>query len=235
MSRGRLSFGLIIILVGVLLLLRNSGFAAFSIGELFHTYWPVLLIAVGLNALPGRNSGSWSGGLTVVLIGVLFLGRNLAWWSFESITFWKLLWPALLILIGVELLFRGWGKTQRQERDHWNRWSEPGAASAEIHHEAILGGLKLDLRQEQLAEGESVIHLTAVLGGIELWVPADLRVLATGTAVLGGLEFFGRSNGGLVAELRAEQGRREEPGADMKRLRIDGTAVLGGITVRSVQ
>ncbi len=252
MGRGRLSFGLLVIVVGVLLLMRNSGFVALDIGTIFRTYWPVLLIILGLNAFPDRRSGSWTGGTILVAVGLLFLGRNLAWWSFEAALFWKLFWPALLILIGLQLLFRRPWEERRHEyeqpgpepeyprdqpaADRTYR-NDSGPSGATIHHhEAVLSELRLELRPEQLAPGENVYRLNAVLGEIKLSVPADLPVVATGNAVLGGLQFFSRSSGGVVVELRAEQAGPDDSGtaAGLQRLRIEANAVLGSITVKAI-
>jgi lia operon protein LiaF len=46
--------GLVLIVIGVLFLLRNLGFDL-RLGELFATWWPVLLIAVGAGMLFKQN------------------------------------------------------------------------------------------------------------------------------------------------------------------------------------
>lgn len=42
--------GIILIVIGVLFLMRNLGFNL-HLGELFATWWPVLLIAVGIGMM----------------------------------------------------------------------------------------------------------------------------------------------------------------------------------------
>ncbi|WP_049622377.1 LiaI-LiaF-like domain-containing protein [Frateuria defendens] len=46
--------GLILVAVGVLFLLRNFGINL-HLGELFATWWPAVLIAVGIGMMVGRK------------------------------------------------------------------------------------------------------------------------------------------------------------------------------------
>lgn len=82
---------------------------------------------------------------------------------------------------------------------------------------AVFGGSELDFRQASLAPGTTEIHVTAVLGGVEIIVPPGLPVDVDGVGILGGFEEVGRKTAG-------------DPGAPA-RLRITGTAVLGGVEI----
>jgi Domain of unknown function (DUF1707)/Cell wall-active antibiotics response 4TMS YvqF len=82
----------------------------------------------------------------------------------------------------------------------------------------VLGGAELDFREAVLPGNEVVLHATSVLGGIEIVVPPEMRVIDNGIAILGGREVAGQS-----AESVAE-------GAPV--LRIEGTCVLGGMEVK---
>lgn len=49
-----------------------------------------------------RSGGSlW--GLVLILVGLAFLGDNLGWFSFDV---WEVLWPTVIIIIGLQLLLR---------------------------------------------------------------------------------------------------------------------------------
>lgn len=50
-------FGLVLIAVGVLLLLEKLGIITQGLG----TYWPVILIVIGLGILLGNFKGPWRG------------------------------------------------------------------------------------------------------------------------------------------------------------------------------
>jgi hypothetical protein len=83
---------------------------------------------------------------------------------------------------------------------------------------AVLGGCELDFREAILPGPEVVIHATTVLGGLEITVPPEMRVVDNGVAILGGREIVGNA--------------AEAAGPDSPVLRIEGTCVLGGVEVK---
>lgn len=84
---------------------------------------------------------------------------------------------------------------------------------------AVLGGVELDFREAVLPPGNEIaLHATTVLGGLEITIPPEMRVIDSGVAVLGGREIPGESE--------------ESCRADAPVLRIDGTCVLGGVEVK---
>jgi hypothetical protein len=83
---------------------------------------------------------------------------------------------------------------------------------------AVLGGAELDFRDAVLPGNEIVLRATTVLGGLEITVPPEMRVVDSGTAILGGREIVGDS--------------AEASSPDAPVLRIEGTCVLGGVEVK---
>jgi hypothetical protein len=81
----------------------------------------------------------------------------------------------------------------------------------------VFGGAELDFREAVLPGKEVTLRATSVLGGVEITVPPEMRVIDNGTAILGGREI---------------KGGPEEVGPDSPVLRIEGICVLGGIEVR---
>jgi Domain of unknown function (DUF1707)/Cell wall-active antibiotics response 4TMS YvqF len=81
----------------------------------------------------------------------------------------------------------------------------------------VFGGAELDFREAVLPGNEVTLRATSVLGGVEITVPPNMRVIDNGTAILGGREI---------------KGGPEEVGPDSPVLRIEGICVLGGIEVR---
>jgi len=81
----------------------------------------------------------------------------------------------------------------------------------------VFGGAELDFRDAVLPGNEVTLRATSVLGGVEITVPPNMRVIDNGTAILGGREI---------------KGGPEEVGPDSPVLRIEGICVLGGIEVR---
>ena len=82
-----------------------------------------------------------------------------------------------------------------------------------------------------ISEGETFLDLTAIMGGIDVRVPADLPVVADGFAILGGIELFGRGSGGIIGSVRNEQGIGEN---QQRVLKIQGRAIMGGIDIKRV-
>jgi hypothetical protein len=84
---------------------------------------------------------------------------------------------------------------------------------------AVFGGVELDFREAVLPGNEVVLKATAVLGGVEVTVPPEMRVVdGGGIAILGGREITGVS--------------ADEVSPDAPVLRIEGNCVLGGIEVK---
>jgi hypothetical protein len=82
----------------------------------------------------------------------------------------------------------------------------------------VLGGVELDFREADLASRETTLRVTNVLGGLEITVPPEMRVVNTVASILGGVESTGDS---------AEATRPDAPV-----LRVTGSCVLGGIEIK---
>ncbi|WP_138754823.1 cell wall-active antibiotics response protein LiaF [Paenibacillus sinopodophylli] len=121
----RLFTGLVIIAVGVLFLLRQTGHVTFNIGDMISTYWPVILIIVGIRGLlSSRTHGSGSSwwGAIVLLIGVVFLGRSLELFSWSIGDIAPYIWPVVVILVGINLIWRPKSKRQAPPTDDWKSY-----------------------------------------------------------------------------------------------------------------
>jgi hypothetical protein len=83
---------------------------------------------------------------------------------------------------------------------------------------AVFGGAELDFRDADLPAREITISAVAVFGGVSITVPPEMRVVDTGSAVMGGREITGES--------------AESVAPDAPVLRITGTCVFGGVDVK---
>lgn len=81
------------------------------------------------------------------------------------------------------------------------------------------GVAHLDFREAQFAPGVTELHVTAIMGGLELIVPPWLGVETDATAVRGGFEELDRGHGA------------PDPGRAL--LRITGLAVMGGVSIET--
>jgi hypothetical protein len=82
----------------------------------------------------------------------------------------------------------------------------------------IFGGADLDFREADLPAREITINAVAVCGGVSITVPPEMRVVDTGSAVMGGREIAGDS---------AESSRPDAPV-----LHLTGACVCGGVEVK---
>lgn len=226
--------GLIIIAIGLLWLLKNLGLADLDIGSLIMTYWPVLLIIWGADSLirkTGRNNfGGIISGIILLGLGALFLSRNLGYYEFDVSVAWRILLPLIVIFIGWSLL-RGPLKTSGGV--HLAVMSginlkSPGWKLESGSFVAFMGGADIDMTVASISEELVELNLTAVMGGIDIRVPAGLGVEFDGIAVLGGIDFLGEESGGIIASRRFQSGAFE----DGKKLVIRGTTVMGGIKIK---
>lgn len=91
-----LTGGLVLITLGVLIILNNAHIMAFG------KSWPILLIVIAACTLIQRlmDFGGW----IIMAVGVLFLIMEGGIIQFEAL--WKYLLPAVLIVVGANVLLR---------------------------------------------------------------------------------------------------------------------------------
>jgi hypothetical protein len=192
-SSPRLILGVGITVIGVLMLVDTLDF--FDADQVVR-FWPALLIVLGARVLQrGSRSGRWVGGGMLMLLGSVLLLREL---GLVRVGIGQL-WPLFIILAGFGILMRGRSAPSTESAtDHSSdRISEFAALCAlsprvtsksfkggEIN--AFMGGCEVDLRDADI-EGEAVIDVFAMMGGIQLAVPPDWSINAKVTPLMGGL------------------------------------------------
>ena len=117
-SFGRVLGGLILLSIGGIFLLRQLGFVSFDldIGFIAATFWPLILIAIGVHGLTQR--GGWSWGLFLLGLGLYFQARNLGFIDLTLGELFRYGWPAILIYWGLVLMFRTGGKKRSENGWH---------------------------------------------------------------------------------------------------------------------
>ncbi len=224
---GRIFWGLILILLGGLFLLDQMGKLDF--GDIMSTYWPVIIILVGLSIIVGNGFRRIGGGLILILVGGFFQVRELGYLP-EDI--WHYAWPALIILVGVWLLFGGVFRRRGgtafpvdagKDMDitailsgQNRRFSAAGFKGGRAT--AVMGGAEIDLTEATLEGGQAAIELTAIMGGIDLRVPRDWKVVLDATPILGGV---------------SDERKNVMDAAPKATLYVKGTAIMGGIEIKS--
>jgi predicted membrane protein len=218
----QLLMGLIIIAIGVLFTLDNLGLVD---AHHYLRYWPAALVLIGaLKVWQSGGGGGAFGGLLFIIAGSWLL---LETFRIVTISFIDL-WPLLLVLFGASLVWRGLrGGRDRAGTDGHSTLSALAVLGG-VHRgnnsrafrggdlTAVLGGCEIDLRQAAI-DGEAVIDVFAMWGGVEIKVPEDWTVASRVVPILGGFE----------------DKTRPQRGAATHRLLIRGFAIMGGIEVKN--
>jgi predicted membrane protein len=226
-QRSRIVFGAFIVAVGVFALLDNLHLFD---SRVVQPFWPMVFVALGaLNLANARRPGRYLVGGGLVALGAGMTLQNLGLFHFE----WRQLWPLALIFMGIHVLTRGLRRRRdfagapgsHDERlEHGSRISasatlsgivlkndSPEFTGGEIN--AVMGGVEIDLRQANIAT-EAVLHLSVIMGGVEVRVPREWSVVILGSPILGGIE-----------------DKTVPPMMPGKRLVIEGGVIMGGVEI----
>jgi Predicted membrane protein len=122
----RVFWGIVLVGAGVIFLLNQAGVISIDIGDVFKTFWPVILLLVGIQGmLLQRNGGQWWNAI-LILLALYFLARNLDWveWEFHDLI--RFVGPIALIVFGLYMIARG-GRTKKKpsEEAEWNTINPP--------------------------------------------------------------------------------------------------------------
>jgi lia operon protein LiaF len=115
----RLIWGLLLVSCGAAFLLHQLGYITFDFGYMISIFWPVILILIGLDGLIKRRGTDDWWGIILIVLGFLFLGRNLdlIYWSFGDIIRFAL--PVVLIVIGLKMILKPNRRKQAHTDDEW--------------------------------------------------------------------------------------------------------------------
>ena len=98
MNNGRVFWGVLLVVVGIVFLLDRTGVV--EVGTLISDWWPLLLIIAGALSL-FRSPRDLVGPLIMMGAGAILLLSTL---GLVNISVWQLLWPLALIGIGIWVL-----------------------------------------------------------------------------------------------------------------------------------
>jgi len=205
-TQGRIFWGLLLIILGVLFLLDQLGKLEF--GDLVGRFWPVIFILLGLSILFSNNFRNAGPGLFFILFGAVFLLIRL---GVLDHAFWHYAWPLAIVGAGVWLLIRpsGGGSDAGDKKGPEPRPAVTGTTgdSLDIKQifsgtsrrvdsqdfkggvvEVVFGSAEIDLRGVRLSGGEATLALSVLFGSIEIMVPHEWQVVVDGSPILGSIE-----------------------------------------------
>lgn len=227
-GQSRTWVSILLILLGVLLILHNLDIL--YLGDLF-SFWPLLLIGIGILKLVNSKFQDVAGAGVLMLIGVIFLllEFDVVYWD----EIWRL-WPLFLIAVGVYLIYKNAkasdaaisGQLVRDNRI--DTIAIFGGRKQIVTSDAfeggnvtvMFGGTEIDFGDAGLAPGENVLDIFTVFGGTEIFVPDYWHVDVKGLALFGGFSDE-RSH---IPSLESETNRV---------LTLKGLALFGGVGVKN--
>lgn len=197
--------GFLLIFIGLILGLNAFGIT--NINLFFSGWWTLFIIIPSLVGL--INDKDKTSSLIFLIIGVwLFLAeRDLI--EYELLV--KLLLPVILISIGLLLVFKDVLSINGKEIKKINANNKGnndyiavfGSQDLKFDNEkienmdlkSIFGGIKLDLR-DAVIEKDIVINTLSVFGGIDIYVPENVKVKVSSTPFFGGVDVKRRKGDG---------------------------------------
>jgi predicted membrane protein len=220
---GRVVLGLVMMAFGILWTLDNLG--VLESGPILR-WWPIVFLAIGIAKFLGIGTyRSVAAGAIFTLIGGWILAEQ---FDLIHLSFF-MLWPVVLVVVGVAMVTRSARRTRdpSQADDRAANLSVLAfmsgvvrkVVSPEFHGgdiTAMMGGVKLDLTGARPVPTGAVIDVVVCWGGIEITVPDTWRVVNEATVMLGGLE-----------------DRTKVPPSDARdTLILRGLVIMGGIEIK---
>ena len=220
-TSSRVTFGIILIVIGLLFLLDNLGILFFDL-PYFTFHWEYILIGLGIFFLTTDRSKTT--GTILIAIGLFSLLPSV--------------WPLLLVALGAYILFN---------KDHHHSFSFEKASDPNVEHTdfiddvsifggnkktytstnfkggkitAIFGGGEINFSSCFLADGKNILDILTIFGGYEIRVPDDWKIHNDVISIFGG-----------VSDERHKDPNRVYD--ESKILVLKGLTLFGGVEIRS--
>ncbi len=219
-------WGIALIAIGVLFSLNALGIT--DINVFFDGWWTLFIIVpctVGLFTERDKT-----GNIVGLIIGVFLLLCCLEILSFSML--WKLLVPAIIVIIGLKMIFSGLFGNKANEilakikaRGGETRLGCAIFSGQDINYNgevfegaelsAIFGGIECNLRNA-IIENDCAIKVEAIFGGVDIFVPENVNV-----------KVKSKSNC-IFGEISNKTPARK----DVPTIYITGTCVFGGVDIK---
>lgn len=189
----RIYFGLFLIVLGLVWIMERLDIIPEVIDDVLIS-WQMLLIAIGVFSLIGGNRTT---GTILILIGGIFLIPEMFEIPYELR---KIVWPSLLVGIGVIMLFRHRREDKPFEterttgsNDYFDDFIIFGGREIFINSNnllggkttSIFGGTEYDMRRATLSPNGAVVDCLSVFGGCNFKVPPEWTIKNEMTTIFG--------------------------------------------------
>lgn len=221
-----LIWGLLLVLVGCILGLNALEIT--NIDIFFDGWWTLFIIVpCFIGVFEKDNKTSNFVGL-IIGLGLLLCCQDVL--DFDIL--WKLLIPIILVVIGLSIIFKDTfdrkigSEIKKINEKHKNSDEYCATFSGqEINFDneefkgttltAVFGEVKCDLRGAIIKE-DQVINCSAIFGGIDIFVPANVKVKIKSNSAFGGVS----------------NEKRRNPEGNAKTIYINATCVFGGVEIK---
>jgi len=204
--------------------------------ELFFDGWWTLFIIVpcGIGII---QRGPGIGNLVGISVGILLLLSEI----YDGYNFGQLIVPAIFIIIGLHIILKNSGYYHKDREFHQHKKRVDDITNESGNHtyykgnqatsvltskvidftnqlfegitlNSVLGAITLDLRKAEIRD-HSYIDVAAVLGGVDIVVPADVEVRVEQVPILGGVS------------------NKPYTGNYTSTIYLNATCILGGVTI----
>ncbi len=179
----RILWGIAFISFAVLLLLSFLNVIEFKL--FFEGWWTLFLIIPGT---AGIISGERRGlNFFLILIGCSYLA-SVYLEEYINVSFSKIVLILILFVLGLKLLF--FSKSKKAKRSSFDTFEHThngdGEFASDQKIDVIFSGYELDLRKN-VFNSDIFITCIVLFGGVEILVPSNVNVEASGKCLLGGV------------------------------------------------
>ena len=189
-------WGIALIALGVIWGINTLGIADINI--FFKGWWTLFIIIPSFTGLFAK--GDKMGNLFMLFVGAGLLLASQGVFSFSL--FWKLLIPALIVAIGINIVLKSlFKKAHKYDRAvprtkggkmQFVLFSGAdldynGQVFDDAQYTAIFGGIDAHL-ENAIIEHDVTINAVAVFGGVDIYLPANVNVQVSSASVFGGVE-----------------------------------------------
>ena len=197
-------WGLVLVAIGVIFGLKALGIV--NIDVLFEGWWTLFIIVPALIGLFTERDKTGNVICLIIGAGLLLAARGV----FSYGTLWKLLLPAIAVVIGLRLILGSlFKKGPKREKDRGRFKNGDGERAGKqkeycaafsgtnVHFDgevfegadltAIFGGVDCHL-ENAIIDHDVTINATAVFGGVDIYLPAHVNVKMSSASIFGGAD-----------------------------------------------
>ena len=190
-------WGLFFVAIGIIL--GGNVLGIFDINIFFSGWWTLFIIIPSFIGIVTEKEKI--GSCIFFLIGVVLLLSCRGLFDLELV--WKLLLPAIIIAIGLSMIFKN--TVNKEVNNNIKKLNEninsnegytstfsgqtfnlDGEEFKGTNLNAVFGGLKLDLRKA-IINNDVVINASSIFGGIDIFVPDGYKVKVKSNSIFGGV------------------------------------------------